>query len=266
MRVPPRARNNPTAPTILLVRNQNARPVRQTKDSAKQQVSFKAIAYDDTTITNQPRHSTTGDQEPFLSEPRGARFPVSFNLYCLSFRHCRYYLGIHKIEPMYRITISWPRVSLHNGLRARDPRIGTFVHRSHFRREKRPREKVILPSGTISLENKRQFTTNVPSPNGVGTRRETFEWRQTRGPTVRLLGKHFGLKLVRLATDTSTGGGHIEPGGRETVAVLAFYGLSWRKAAAFQFQGSGAQGILGQEWEAVAVMTAIGLWYSNERR
>lgn len=108
---------------------------------------------------------------------------------------------------------------------------------------------------------------DVPSPDGAGTetRKETFEWRPTRGPAVRPLGKHSGLKLVRLATDAGRGCGHVGSGGGEAVAVLAFYGVRWRRAAAFQFQGCGAQGLLGQDWEVAAVVTAVGLWNKYER-
>lgn len=81
---------------------------------------------------------------------------------------------------------------------------------------------------------------------------------------MRLLSKHSGLKLVRLATDVSGGSGYTGSGGGEAVAVLAFYGLG-RKVAAFRFQGSGAQGLLGNDWEVVAVMTAIGLWDRHQR-
>lgn len=94
---------------------------------------------------------------------------------------------------------------------------------------------------------------------------EAFEWRRTTGPAVRLLGKHSGLKLVRLETDVDVASGPIASGGGESVAGLTFRGLCWRKVAAFRFQGSGAQGVLGQDWEAAAVMTAIGLWDRHER-
>ncbi|ROV94789.1 hypothetical protein VMCG_08845 [Cytospora schulzeri] len=227
--------------------------------------SFRAIAYEDTLMTNQPRRVTPTDQEsPLTTTTREVRFPARFNLYILNYLHGRYYLGQHRADPLYRVSISRPNVVLYNGLEKQDPLIGTLVHRSTLRR-RRPRDQIYLPSGKINIENDGKFTMDVPSPDGIGTRKETFEWRATRGPAVRLLGKHSGLKLVRLATDVSRGSGHVETGGGEAVAVLAFYGVRWRKAAAFQFQGSGAQGILGQDWEVAAVMTAIGLWERHER-
>ena len=158
---------------------------------------------------------------------------------------------------------------MYNGLKTDDPLLGTFVHRRHiWKKERRPRAQVFLPSGTVDLEEKSRFTVEVPSPGEAAgaKRRETFEWRPTRGPAVRMLGRHSGFKLVRLATDIVSGpSGPAPSGGGEAVAVLAFYGVRWRKAAAFRFQGSGAQGVLGRDWEAAAVMTAIGLWDKHER-
>lgn len=106
---------------------------------------------------------------------------------------------------------------------------------------------------------------DVPAPDGQGTREESFEWRFTTGPVVGPLGRHAGLKLVRLATDV-TGPGHVEHGGGEAVAVLAPSGARWRKTAAFQFLGSGAQGMLGDEWEVLAVLTGVGLWDKHKER
>lgn len=268
-------------------------------------VRFKAVAYDSTTAVNEPIRVSTSDQEPLLTavdeppirgsfsdqepllagvnEPlrfstsdqgapliaaRRVPFPISFNFYCLSLFHGRYYLGVHRTEPLYRIRTSWPTISLYNGLDTKDPLIGALVHRSHFHRKKRPRNEVIIHSGTISLEAKGRFTVDVPLANGLGNRKEAFQWRPTRGQAVRVLGKHSGLKLVRLATDVTPGSGCIASGGGETVAVLGFRKLNLRRrsSAAFQFLGTGAQRVLGEAWEVAAVMTAIGLWDKHQRK
>lgn len=256
---------HPRSPYIRLAHNQDPPPARPANSEAKQQPSFRAIAYEETTVTNQPILVTPADQEPALvATAREVRFPARFNLYILNYLHGRYYLGQKRTDPLYRVSISWPNIVLYNGLETHDPLAGTLVHRSTLRR-RRPRDQVYLPSGKVSLERDGRFTMAVPSPDGAGTRQETFEWRPTRGPAVRLLGRRSGLKLVRLATDAGRGCGHVGSGGAEAVAVLAFYGVRWRRAAAFQFQGCGAQGVLGQEWEVAAVLTAIGLWDKHER-
>ncbi|ROW08762.1 hypothetical protein VPNG_06401 [Cytospora leucostoma] len=282
----------------------DSQPDQATGKSPSRGVEFKAVPYNATTAVNEPRHVSTSDHESLLtafngpirvsnsdqqplltsvdgpirvSTPdheapltaaRSVPFPVSFNFYCLSLFHGRYYLGVHKADPLYRIKISWPTISLYNGLDTKDPLIGALVHRSHFHRKKRPRDEVIIQSGTIRLEAKGRFTVDVPLANEFGSRKEAFQWRPTRGQAVKVLGKHSGLKLVRLATDVTQGSGYIASGGGETVAVLGFRKLNLRRrsSAAFQFLGIGAQGVLGEDWEVAAVMTAIGLWDKHQRK
>ncbi|KAK7736155.1 hypothetical protein SLS53_007183 [Cytospora paraplurivora] len=282
----------------------DSQPDQQTGKPPSRGVRFKAVPYNATTAVNEPRRVSTSDQESLLTavngpirvstsdqeplltsvdEPirgsiydqevpviaaRSIPFPVSFNFYCLSLFHGRYYLGVHKTDPLYRIRITWPTISLYNGLDTKDALIGALVHRSHFHRKKRPRNEVIIQSGTIKLETKGRFSVDVPLASGFGSRKEAFQWRPTRGQAVKVLGKHSGLKLVRLATDVTQGSGYIASGGGETVAVLGFRKLNLRRrsSAAFQFLGSGAQGVLGEDWEVAAVMTAIGLWDKHQRK
>lgn len=101
------------------------------------------------------------------------------------------------------------------------------------------------------------------------TRTEAFEWRHSQGAAVRRTGRRSGYKLVRLATDAGAcgGGGELATGGGEVVAVFAARaGPSWRsRAGVFMFQGSGAQGVLGAQWQLVAVMTAVGFWDAARR-
>lgn len=73
------------------------------------------------------------------------------------------------------------------------------------------------------------------------------------------------MKLVRLATDAGHGGGEVATGGGEVVAVLYFrFKLTTR--GYFMFQGTGAQGILGESFRMVAVMTAVGMWDQRRRQ
>lgn len=232
-----------------------------------EQPSFKALAYEDTAIANQPRPVTPAHLDSAAPTAQGVHFPTRFKLYVHLNGHC--YLGQHRSALLYRIAVSRPNVALYNGLKTRDPIIGRIAHRSRHRKA-RPSDEVLLPSGRIHIETEGQsslgrFTVEVAAPDGAGTRQESFRWRFTRGPAVRPLGRHSGLELVRLATDVA-GSGHMEPGGCEIVAVLAVCGLRRRRTATFQFLGSGAQGLLGSQWEAVAVMTAIGLWDKHEAR
>lgn len=141
------------------------------------------------------------------------------------------------------------------------------------------------------------FTVDVPAPDNdhhddddgglprgtttttttTSLRPETFEWRPSRGPAIAALAAGRGLssrgiKLVRLATDAGRGGGEIASGGGEVVAVYVgrrpaaavFRGLGGNRGY-FMFQGTGAQGILGETFRVVAVMTAVGVWDRQRR-
>lgn len=107
----------------------------------------------------------------------------------------------------------------------------------------------------------------VPAPghggSGTRTRPEAFEWRHSTGAAVRRTGHRSGYKLVRMATDAGVGGGDVATGGGEVVAVFTMHmkWSDWDQIGTFMFQGSGAQGILGEAWQLVAVMTALGIWY-----
>lgn len=259
-------RNNQKGSYIRLGHNQHPLPSGAASSNPKQQPSFRAIAYEDTVTANQPRRVTPAHLDPLPPTARGVQFPTRFKL-CVHLNG-RCYLGQHRSDPLYRIAIAWPNVVLYKGLATHDPLVGTLVHRSSYRKT-RPNDEVFVPSGKVSIEKEGRsglgrFTVDVPAPDGAGTRGESFEWRFTRGPAVRPLGRHSGLQLVRLATDV-TGSGHVAPGGGEAVAVLGLSGGRLRRTAAFQFQGSGAQGLLGDGWEVVAVMTAIGLWDKHEK-
>lgn len=112
-------------------------------------------------------------------------------------------------------------------------------------------------------------------------RTETFEWRHSTGEAVRRTGRRSGYKLVRLSTDAGDGaGGELATGGGEVLAVIAGHAgpRAWvkgikgpkgmgrlRASGVFMFQGSGAQGVLGEEWQLVAVVTAMGIWDYRRR-
>lgn len=144
-----------------------------------------------------------------------------------------------------------------------------------------PYQKVIIKNSSLLTAS---FTVDVPSPAG-GFRPETFQWRRSRGPAIAAAAAmgtsgsgsssdtplltnrihHGGMKLVRLATDARHGGGEVATGGGEVVAVL-YIGSKLTTRGYFMFQGTGAQGILGDRFRIIAVMTAVGMWDRKRRR
>ena len=84
--------------------------------------------------------------------------------------------------------------------------------------------------------------------------REAFEWRHSRGSEVAALGaSHSGWKLVRLGTG-------------EVVAAWANSSMSITKQLQFHFLGSGANGILGERWAVMTVITALRMWDMERRK
>lgn len=147
------------------------------------------------------------------------------------------------------------------GPTSEDLPIARYVHKG-LRKKRQPH--VAFPRGhgrPVALQGDFPYTfqMQIRRPSGHGNRTEAFEWRHTKGKAVKRTGHRTGYKLVRLSTDAGIAGGDIASGGGEVVAVLTTHG-SWRRAGTFMFQGSGAQGILGEHWQLVAIMTAIRIW------
>ncbi|KAJ4387451.1 hypothetical protein N0V93_008043 [Gnomoniopsis smithogilvyi] len=203
------------------------------------------------------------------TKPGTVLWPTTFNVYDKTHLHWhrKIFVGEHIDQPLYRITSRRKRLNVRHGASKTDPIIATLIHKPFF--GKSP-GSVILPLGhgpPVPLDDNYSFTCLVPTPEGYGTRPERFEWRRSQGRAVNRLGKKFGFKLVRLATDAGRGGGEVATGGGEVVLVMTRHrAFAWSKAGQMMFQGTGAQGILGSHWQLVAAMTAIGLWDYKRRK
>lgn len=231
-------------------------------------LGFRSVPYDQTTVANQPRLIKTVGGGP-LTKPGILLWPTTFNVYDKEHFHWhrRVFVGEHMDQPLYRITSRSKRLNARYGTSKSDPVVATLVHKSFRTRESGSVIPPLRYGPRISLDKDYSFTCLVPTPDGRCTRPERFEWRRSRGKAVNRLGRSHGYKLVRLATDAGSGGGDIAMGGGEVVLVMARdRAFAWRKAAQIMFQGSGAQGILGEHWQLVAGMTAIGIWDYKRRQ
>lgn len=135
---------------------------------------------------------------------------------------------------------------------------------------------------------KSAFTFTMPVPAAASAsggavshsdppQHETFQWRNSHGGEIREVERfNFlcgGWKLVRTTgPETRAGGARKEreagfaSDGCEVVAVMANSSnciSSMTKPIKFAFMGSGLTGVLGQEWEVVAVTTALQLWWAQ---
>ncbi|KAI1210380.1 uncharacterized protein F4807DRAFT_423183 [Annulohypoxylon truncatum] len=245
-----------------------------------------------------------GELQPPQAQPQGRpakiprQFPPAFNMYRdggLGGRH--YTLGEHQDRPLYAVALHTgfsgkPDVVLHNGPSDSRPPLAA-AEKSGWS----SRGTVYLPpvpglslgtgpgnGGIPAAQEKfetgggpfghKTFSFGIETGVGEGQRREMFEWRHSSSGAVKGLGgRGAGWKLCRLANGPPAGvqaaefvqGGERGSDGREVVAVWAWASGSMTKTWKFQFLGSGANGVLGERWAVMAVMTALKMW-DIERR
>lgn len=221
--------------------------------------------------------------KPLPSRPR--RFPLAFNIYCKTMS-AHLSLGEHQDQPLYTVTrhTGWsgsPPIELRAGPDKESPILATADYHGLGRTM-----KLVLPPlagqgpGLTDerMESQRDgfgvrhvFTLEVGPPGGG--RRETFEWRHSSGEAIAAVGADSrGWKLVRVETGPPPGideaggsrfvpGGFVTSDGREVVAGWSFLSLGGgNKVAKFMFLGTGASGLLGDRWEIMAVLTALGIY------
>ncbi|KAF9889352.1 hypothetical protein FE257_007462 [Aspergillus nanangensis] len=176
-----------------------------------------------------------------------------------------------------RILSSRMSLTLHDGPSDKHPPLASLE--SDALRRRRPFIVTITASPETRIEitgnPARKYDMAPPFPFSChvgggekGPIQEDFEWRRSYGNEVKELAHHApGWKLVRLAQRTSDGGKRAErelgssSDGREVVAVLAMNSsMSMTKGMRFSFLGSGLTGVMGEDWEITAVMSAVQLF------
>lgn len=215
--------------------------------------------------------------------PVRRHFPPRFNIYRAGWGLV-FTLGEHQHQPLYTVTShsGWsgnPDVVLHNGPSESAPPMAT-ANKAMWS----PDMTVSLPPARIgewqapSVEEcvrgdgygSLRFGFEIDVGNGgqsgaMRPLREVFEWRHTRGPEVCALGGiASGYKLVRMSG--IRGGGPLAGDGNEVVAVFSFSGMSLTKSMCFGFMGSGLSNMLGERWEVMAVISALGIWDQERKR
>ncbi|KAF7552278.1 hypothetical protein G7Z17_g4438 [Cylindrodendrum hubeiense] len=211
------------------------------------------------------------------------RLPLAFNIYHKGWASKTYFLGDHEDQATLTLTLhpilgtKKPFIVLHEGKDPNGKVLGTVT-----------KESLLKAHTTITVPGRpgsafdpiterlacsvalTYFTFTFSFDVGIGkdTRRETFEWRSSRGNEVKALDNWaWGWKLVRLGADEGPGGTRTErdagetSDGKKIVAVWSEES-KWTlsKCGKFHFIGAGATGELGEEWAFMAVMTSLRLW------
>lgn len=216
------------------------------------------------------------------------QFPPAFSMYReSSWTQRSYMIGEHQSAPLYAVSLhsGWsgqPDIVLHNGPSDQRPPLAG-VTRSGFVTSATVTLPPVPGSGMQAAEEKMEYsggfahsahTFSIEVGIGKAARREAFEWRHSSGTVIKGLdARSSGWKLVRLATGPPGGivgpsfvaGGARSSDGKEVVAVWAWASGSLTKKLKFQFLGSGANGVLGERWAIMAVITALRIW-DRERR
>ena len=123
----------------------------------------------------------------------------------------------------------------------------------------------------LTKQNPSGYRFEIEVGSGKDTRRETFEWRNSRGDDVKELGGRwsYGWKLMWLSGPNGTPGashGSTASDGKEVEAIFAL-GASWDLSKSFHFalHGTGLTGKFGEPWEVAAFMTGMQICYLHYR-
>ncbi|KAF9871448.1 hypothetical protein CkaCkLH20_11095 [Colletotrichum karsti] len=228
-------------------------------------------------------NNSTSDSRGLV--PATARFPPTLNCYYQWKWKEIYYLGPSSDERMFAITFDKTIFSrkqtmlLRNGPSDEAPVLATAS-----RSVKGWYENAIInvnkPHGSgndIAFERpantgwrkSEQRAFHYRTGKGIV---EEFQWRTSHGNEIKELAGHSaGWKLVRMMGPETIGGSSKNPqlgyssDGHEVVAVLA-HNTSWSmtKGYKFAFMGTGLTGTLGEEWEAIAVLTGFWMWWQQQ--
>lgn len=201
----------------------------------------------------------------------------------------KWVLGEYRHQPLFAISRreqssgNKPSVILHDGLSLRDPTLASFrciqstprtwkVHLPPSDAETVP--SLELVSGGTDWRAQKRPLLKFSVKTAVCDQREEFEWRSSNNDNIRALlgGQSLGWKLVRLSKDAFTdqipapdGAWPRTNNGAEIVAVFCSSGTTVDADWRFAFMGTGANGVLGGQWEIMAVTTSLILMDTSIR-
>lgn len=219
-----------------------------------------------------PLYDASGKSSPpdYEFSPINPVFPVQFNIYRkvgLVYPTTAT-LAVDESLPLYHIALdiglldpNSPNVVLHCGVSEQS----SIVASSQMTRSGCGFRIQMAGFGSIRLENmelysrklSRKYTFFDECDGSDGIRRQTFEWRPSRGEDVRGLGlRCFGWKLVWVKDESQ--------GDEEVVAVWSRCSdAASKKILGFRFLRSGIPGHFSKKWKLMVVITALALWQTE---
>ncbi|KAI3321169.1 hypothetical protein HD806DRAFT_537357 [Xylariaceae sp. AK1471] len=226
-------------------------------------------------------NSDSDDEPPAYSEvaPPTAylRFPSELSLYNVA---SELYLAARRTQPLHHVQVNYRRVmpvdaeiALGTGPDGEFPAYATIrLYGSNIsiwapKQSELDMSQVAIsatpPTGPFGIVHG-SWTFTVPVQD-TG-RLEEFEWRHSVLPEVLSVSSEWKLERRQPsqsgeASGSSSGAGAPKPTEKETVATLSFKKNSRSKMFTLKFEGSGANGELGDRWAIVTILTALAIYY-----
>lgn len=235
-----------------------------------------------------PPYSADGGNSSTVDAGTNVVFPPQLNGYAAGGMKSMITLGPSANEKLFTVSrgslfSSYNKLKIHYGDNVKNPVLveangwKSAKHNScttitlHLQDGRTIDREVVVNAPTFKSKISPKFTFQVNVSKGGPS--ESFEWRSSRGPEIRELagGVSFGYKLVWESSEPqplaqSEGKGKkkergMSSDGKEIVAAVAHNAsISFSKGLKFAFRGTGRTGALGEEFELMAVMTAVSLY------
>lgn len=220
-----------------------------------------------------PPEYTRAARVPSTIQPATSKIPSALNGYWQWKLTRTILLGVSAEKTLFAVSThthvfsNRQSIVLHGGPSGKHPALATLE--SDITGSKRPCTITVPPhreapsQGPVVVEfhaNRERRYHREPSfsfscivGEGKGATEEEFEWRRSHGKEIKELDKYSsGWKLVRMSATIAT---------HDVVALLAHNSsMSMTKAFRFALRGSGLLGIMGRDWEVVALISGVHMF------
>lgn len=203
-------------------------------------------------------HSSQADYPP--------RFPIQWSLHgkkanYINIKTWHYTINSEDNQPLFAASISRLHMTIHAGP---SPGSAQIAQASISSRESTNCNLKLLDNTTDGRPSysvvmcSHNFTLPITRTDGTSVL-ETFEWRRVSGQEISAIDPDaYGWKLVRLEPEGDQGPGE------EVVAAWAVpAGTSLTHVATIRYLGSGASGVLGDDWAVFAALSVLRVYQAE---